>query len=300
MSKQNFIFKGVIHTDKYSYMLSISRSYKIHNDQMILYDMYINLGSYTTNNNEKKTCVDIYVMYPEAKKELPFINYKLAKLITTHYDEKCAVNEKLKRGEGTQHMINTAMYLSLKMCPFIEGFEINDTFAELQNLDPAKSWGDASTRQCNNTTITLSYFSITLYGKTWYEKNFGAYIGDSSKRNKYLHTIQTLLNLKLSDWDIFNSMFLRDTSREVKDILLKEYNKSRTYGDLFKNINKLGISNACIYLQSWIDNLMLTTDLRNYILFTQWIIPATSVKNMNLRNYKKDFFGKLENYKEKN
>jgi hypothetical protein len=283
--QQNFVFKGIIDTDKYSYTLSISRSYKIVNEEMILYDMYVNLGSYTTNNNEKKTCVDIYIMYPEAKKELPFINYKLAKLITTHYNEKCSIDEKLKRGEGTQHMINTAMYLSSKMCPFIEGFEIND----------------ASTRQCdNNTTIALSYFSITNYKKTWYEKNFGAFIGETNKRNKYNMVIESLFSLKLSEWEIFSSMFLRNTSKSIKDIIKSQYDKSITYNDLFKNIHKLGIDKACIYLQPWIENLMLTTDLRNYVLFTQWIIPISSIKSISLTNYKKNFFGKLENYVEKN
>jgi hypothetical protein len=42
---------------------------------------------------------------------------------------------------------------------------------------------------------------------------------------------------------------------------------------------------------------MLMTDLRNYVMYTQWIIPITSVKRVPLMNYKKDFSGRLENYK---
>jgi hypothetical protein len=95
-------------------------------------------------------------------------------------------------------------------------------------------------------------------------------------------------------------MFLRNTNQSVKDIIKVQYDKSKTYDELFKNIHKLGIDKACIYLQPWIENLMLTTDLRNYILFTQWIIPKASIKSIPLINYKKDFFGKFENYKEKN
>jgi hypothetical protein len=47
-----------------------------------------------------------------------------------------------------------------------------------------------------------------------------------------------------------------------------------------------------------IGQLMLSTDLRNYVMFTEWIIPVESVKRVALINYKKDFPEKLENYKE--
>jgi hypothetical protein len=246
---------------------------------------------------EEKTCVDIYVMYPDLKKELPSTNYKIAKLITTHYNEKCSIDKKLERGEGTRHMINTAMYFVSKMCPFIEGFDINDTSAVQQSPDPAIGWGDASTRQCdNNTTIALSYFSITQYQKTWYEKNFKAFIPDEQKRLKYETTIEDLLSKDLSDWDTFNAIFLRNINKDVKEVLKEIYKESKTYRSFFKNIHNQGISKACIYLQPWIEKLMMTTDLRNYVMFTQWIIPIESIKRVPLINYKKDFVGRLENY----
>jgi hypothetical protein len=284
MSKKNeYIFKGLLKTDKYDYIITINTSQLSKNGETIVYSRYFNLGAYTSDSGEKKTCVDIYVMYPEFQNVMPNVNYKIAKLITTHYNEKCSVNEKLERGEGTQHMINTAMYFVSKMCPFIEGFDIND----------------ASTRQCdNNTTIILSYFSITNYGKTWYEKNFKAYIEHKDKRNKYENIISELLMRELPDWDIFEAMFLRNVNKDIKIILKNIYDISKTYKLLFKNIHNEGISKACIYLQPWIEQLMLSTDLRNYVMFTQWIIPVESVKRVALINYKKDFSGRLENYKE--
>jgi len=277
------LFKGVLKTQKYDYIITINTSKKIYKDTEIIYSRYINIGSYISNENENKTCVDIHVMYPDSQKVLPFINYKLAKLITTHYNEKCSTDQKLERGDGTRHMINTAMYFVSKMCPFIEGFELND----------------ASTRICDNdTTITLSYFSITNYGKTWYEKNFNAYIADKLKTDKYKETINNLINLNLTDWSTFEAMFLRGVDKEIKETLKEIYKDSDTYGDLFKNIHKLGISKACIYLQPWIDNLMLSTDLRNYVLFTQWIIPISSIKRIPFVNYRKDFVGKIEDYQD--
>lgn len=318
MSKKNeYIFKGLLKTDKYDYIINIRTLQYTKNGETVVYSRYFNLGAYISESGEKKTCVDIYVMYPELENELPFINYKLAKLITTHYNEKCSVNEKLERGEGTRHMINTAMYFVSKMCPFIEGFEINDTCADQHSLDPAKSWGDVSTRQCdNNTTIILSYFSITQYGKTWYERNFEAYIGDifknkkhnknqqdNSKKEKtkmelYREIVDNLMIQKLSDFNVFKVLYLTNTKKDIQTELELLYNESKTYGELFKKIHKLGISKACIYLQPWIDNLMLSTDLRNYVMYTQWIIPVESIKRVLLINYKKEFSGKLENYKE--
>ncbi len=280
--KNNIFFKGTLQTELYTYKIMITTSQITKNGTNIIFNRYFNIGAYVTNSGEKKTCVDIYVMYPEMKKEIPSANYKIAKLITTHYNEKCSIDKKLERGEGTKHMINTAMYFVYKMCPFIEGFDIND----------------ASTRDCdNNTTIVLSYFSITGSGKTWYEKNFKAYIADTNKRNKYYNTVDTLLSRRLPTWDVFEAMFLRGIENEIIYIIKNLYDESDTYQILFKNIHNLGINKACVYLQPWIEKLMLTTDLRNYILYTQWVIPINSVKQVNLINYKKEFVGRLENYK---
>jgi hypothetical protein len=279
--KNEYIFKGILETDKYNYKIKINTSQITKNGINIIYSRYFNIGSYVSETGEKNTCVDIYVMYPEFKKEIPSINYKLAKLTTTHYNEKCSVDKKLERGEGTQHMINTAMYFVSRICPFIEGFDINDV----------------STRQCdNNTTIILSYFSITNYGKTWYEKNFKAFIADDIKRKKYESIVSDLLESKIPDWEVFNALFLRNVNKNIKDILKKIYESSTTYRSLFKGIHSEGISKACIYLQSWIENVMLSTDLRNYVMYTQWIIPVESIKRIALVNYKKEFIGKLENY----
>jgi hypothetical protein len=278
--KNDYLFKGVLETDKYNYKITINTSQSTKNGENIIYSRYFNIGAYMTET-EEKTCVDIYVMYPDLKKELPSTNYKIAKLITTHYNEKCSIDKKLERGEGTRHMINTAMYFVSKMCPFVEGFDIND----------------ASTRQCdNNTTIALSYFSITQYQKTWYEKNFKAFIPDEQKRLKYETTIEDLLSKDLSDWDTFNAIFLRNINKDVKEVLKEIYKESKTYRSFFKNIHNQGISKACIYLQPWIEKLMMTTDLRNYVMFTQWVIPIESIKRVPLINYKKDFVGRLENY----
>jgi hypothetical protein len=283
MSKKNeYIFKGILETDKYNYKIKINTSQITKDGINIIYSRYFNIGTYISETGEKKTCVDIYVMYPELKKEMPHTNYKIAKLTTTHYNEKCSVDEKLERGEGTQHMINTAMYFVSRMCPFIEGFEINDL----------------STRQCDNdTTIILSYFSITKYGKTWYEKNFKAFIVDDIKYKKYESIVSELLSSKLPDWDVFNAIFLGKINKDIKDVIKKIYEDSTTYRSLFKNIHSEGISKACIYLQPWIEKLMLTTDLRNYVMYTQWLIPVESIKRVALVNYKKEFVGRIENNK---
>jgi hypothetical protein len=272
--KNEHVFKGLLKTDKYEYKLTINTSQLTKNGETVVYSRYFNLGAYTSESGEKKTCVDIYVMYPEFKKEIPNANYKIANLITTHYNEKCSVNEKLERGEGTQHIISTAMYFVYKMCPFIDGFAIND----------------ASTRQCdNNTTIILSYFSITKYGKTWYENNFKAYIEDNEKKEKYRNIILEIFRKELPEWEIFNVMFLRNVNKDIIKKLEDIYKISKTYNSLFKNIHNEGIITACIYFQPWIEKLMLTTDLRNYVMFTQWIIPIESIKRIRLLIIKKNF-----------
>jgi len=281
----------LLKTDKYEYVITITTSQLIRNGEQIVFSRYFNIGSYITEKGEKKTCVDIYVMYPELKQIMPNANFKLANLITTHYNEKCSTDEKLERGDGTKHMINTAMYFVSKMCPHVEGFEIDD----------------ASTRECDNkTTIVLSYFSITQYGLTWYERNFGAYIEDTttdkkqreinktklSRMEEYRVKVETLMTQPLPNWDIFDVLYMKNINKDIRNEIELLFNKSTTFGQLFKNINKLGASKACIYLQPWLDVIMLSTGLRKDILFTAWVIPTKNIKRVPLINYKKDFFGK--------
>lgn len=300
--KNEYIWKGIIKTERYDYRVTTTTIHRIENGEQVIYSRYFNIGSYQTEEKEKKTCVDIYVMYEPLSRELPNINYKIAKLITTHHDERCSVDEKLQRGEGTQHMIHTALSFVYRMCNFIEGFEIND----------------ASTRLCNNsTTITLSYFSITNYGKTWYERNFNAFIpieyvkssqygerkntttkNRNDKKNgidkmkKYKDAVNNLMMQKLSDWELFTILFLRKTSNEIRSVLKELYDKSSTYGEFFKQIHSKGVGEACIYLQPWIDQLMLSTDLANYVLHTRWVIPINSINRIKITGFTREFKGK--------
>lgn len=280
-NKNEYTYKGILKTDKYEYTISIDTTIKYVDNTPIIYKRYFSFGSYTDEDGNKKTCVDIFVSYPELQKDFPNANYKIAKLITTHYNERCSVNEKLQRGDGTRHMINTAMYFVSLMCKFIEGFELNDV----------------STRQCtNNTTITLSNFSITKYGQTWYEKNFGAYILDKNKWDIYTKTMNDLMNKELQDWELFKVLFLRRVNKNIIETIYNIYTKSNTYRELFKNIHAMGMDEACIYLEPWIDELFLTSNLKNYISHTQWCIPQNSIKRVPLVNRTVKYFGKLDNY----
>ena len=276
--KDIYSYIGTIKTDKYKYKISVDSSERKIDGKDIIYSRYFNFGIYTNNLGEKKTCVDIYVMYPELQKEDRFVNYKLAKLITTHHNEKCSIDEKLNRGEGTRHMINTAMQFVCAVCPFVEGFQIND----------------ASTRKCDNDTIiTLSYFSIIQNNKTWYEKNFNASIGDASKKEKYKKIINQLKNNDLPEWETFYIQYLRNTDKEITTKLHDAYVVSKKYDDFFEKINKLGASKACILIQPWIDKFMLTTGLDSYILFTQWIIPKESISAIGDMEYVRESLRKM-------
>ena len=67
--RNEYIFKGELKTDKYTYNISIQTSSATKNGTNIIYSRYFSIGAYVLETGEKKTCVDIYVMYPEFKKE---------------------------------------------------------------------------------------------------------------------------------------------------------------------------------------------------------------------------------------
>ncbi len=232
-------------------------------------DTLIN-GSFYIGNPKttiEEACVTISVFYPGNDS---LVNSSIASLILVKYYEYCSENKKLPSGEGTIDMLNTSMSFVKQLCNFITEFKLND----------------ASSRLCDNsTTITLPYFYITQYNKTWYEAKFNAYLKEPLYTN-YKNDILRIMNTTLPDFDIFVSNHIRNSgiNKTTLDEFKKIYNSNSILQDLFKNLYKIyEVSMSCIILQPWIDTFMNNVGLNKYITMCDWYISVNTVPNISFK-----------------
>ena len=82
----------------------------------------------------------------------------ILKLESISYYERCAKNKSLERGDGTREMLKSV----LKICV--------DKFPNVKKI----YFRDVSAFPCANKYTYLSYYSLLIYGQTWYERYFQA------------------------------------------------------------------------------------------------------------------------------
>lgn len=81
----------------------------------------------------------------------------------------------------------------------------------------SKGVKDMSMRKCDNgTSISLSYFYITIHKQTWYEKQFEASLRPESSMRAYREAVDRLLSMPLEPFASFSVHFLRGCSEPVK------------------------------------------------------------------------------------
>lgn len=255
--KNNFQYEIASNLDESRYIVKHSRKIK---DNKITYDN-IKFGYIDTN----KYCIEIHVynntsMYAELSK--------------IKYDKGCSVQKTLEKGIGTQNMLKVSLSLVSQLYPEIESFIFKD-FSE---------------KECDNgANIHLGYFSLVISGKTWYEKNFGAVLKDTYLQNMYIQDKEKL-NKKVNEKiDLSDILEKAKVKKDLKEILLLEYNKSNSFKDFFSNLNKnFGKHMLCEYLQPWIREFMRAIDLERYF-YMEWEIPVKKIQDYNviIKDYKK-------------
>ncbi len=216
---------------------------------------------------KKANCVSISINTPESLLvERGYHKVDEATLPILAWDSQCAISPNLQRGLGTIHMIQTALSEAKKRYPYIKLFTLTDN----------------STITCDNTkAILLCFFSIAEYSKTWYERQFGAYIYDDKFKQRYTNGIKVLHDptLKL-DWDSFESLLKPYTTAENISILKPYYVKTSTYAEFFNQLlEKEGKRKLCVYIVNWID-IFFTYIFQFDPTTVLWAIPADSVESV--------------------
>jgi hypothetical protein len=257
------------------------RKSKILKNQSIISDYCYSYNLYF--GGIKKGCLEITIYnYNNI-----YQNNTIADLVSIQSEESCNLSGNLQKGKGTLHMINTAFHVCMRMFPWITIFKFTDT----------------SSKTCVSnkptTGVSLSAYSIALYGKTWYERSFGAEVMNLDDRKKYKDYIERLRLPKYKDmsWNVFYTNFIINYGRNNPkdqinlDIIKDAYLVSKTYREFF-DLLQYKIKNKeelCLTLQLWVENVIKHIFdfnlLLNSVLLKAWVINITNVKNIEFEKY---------------
>jgi hypothetical protein len=164
-------------------------------------------------------------------------------LIKVRYDKLCSLEYNFQRGFDTKQLLI-----------FLVKY-INDKYPAVKGL----LFNDMSTRSCDNEyEMNLAVMTYLYSEKTWYEKNFGAYISPQSKE-EWKKIITKYNASKKESWDN-----IKETIRNEEEITNKTdeemeelYRNTINWKEFFEPIyNEIGIGDFCNFVSLWIDSFI--------------------------------------------
>ena len=114
----------------------------------------------------KNKCV--YIKIPNSGDTVYLHNVKT-------YDGGCEINDMLIKGEKTVGMVNLAFNIIKQSKPHIKYISLDDRSNFSCHIGDNKYIG-----------VSLDAYNLLFHQKTWYEKNFGAYLQDKEINDIYM------------------------------------------------------------------------------------------------------------------
>lgn len=167
----------------------------------------------------------------------------LGYLIKVRYDILCSLEHIHAKGKDTKQLI----------CFLIQ--YINDKYPQVKELQ----FNDLSTRSCDNDyDVNLAVMTYLYSEKTWYQKNFGAYIAPYNEQ-EFNKIKQKYNESKKVKWSEMSETIINNPVTHMTDLELETlYYSSTTWTKFFQTIfNKLEIADFCIFISNWIDSFIL-------------------------------------------
>lgn len=209
--------------------------------------------------NEKQVCLDLQIMFPDNDERLlQAMNPSIATLSKIEALEECSyleVSESyMDKFSFGKEIIYAVISIILTNIPHIKSIKLND-----------KSY-----IPCNRSyreTLDLPTYYIALYGKTWYESNFNAYINQKDKYEKYREDVTLYCSEDLKKSIAFSELALLPTIHtnayaeskfhENYAEYEKQYINAKTLPDFFKQINKnLSRKERCKFFKAWLEQFI--------------------------------------------
>ena len=160
------------------------------------------------------------------------------------YYPRCANNRDLEKGDGTREMIMSILQICIDAFPDVKRVLLKDV----------------SDFHCNNKRVLLSYYSLLLYGQTWYERHFSA-------RPLHKEDGKTL--------DNFRKLLLTKPKRGVFSFY--EHADCTNWHEYFQNYKQ---AHGCEVFHEYQKEFEKVAQIK--LFYSSWYIRARDVKNYNI------------------
>jgi hypothetical protein len=193
-------------------------------------------------------------------------------LMQVKSEPECGYNSFLENGE-TPDMIKAGLQLCADIVPGLKLFRLNDD----SNIECGESKGSSPPRSLGKP-FSLPQYSIAIYGKTWYERHFGAKLENERKYIAYRNSVE-ILSKHIPDTMTFEEFSRQNVlSQEQVEILQGPFEKARTWYDFFKAVPR---KQSCIAFYNWLPffiNNILDGEFNN----NGWIINIDSMEKVDM------------------
>jgi hypothetical protein len=240
----NFIVK----TPKYDFNLTIS--YNIRDEELISQTLFIGC-----NENSCVIIINIPSILDRNSRYYNMYRPNVAKIPYLFYDS----------GYGIRYMIKTIFKIVKDRYIHIDTFEFDDESKIKCILNGS------------NNEISLAHYSVALYGKTWYERNFNAELKDNDDKIKYKNAVKIFSDpTKKLPFPFAFADYYYGEDRIKFDKFENIYNKTNTYNEFFIKLKEEYNEKFREITVDWLDNFVNKLLGWNYLNST-WVIKINNV-----------------------
>ena len=196
-------------------------------------------------------------------------NNPTAYIDRVEYDLRCAMDDMLKRQNGTFDLVRTALWIVRTRFPHITTITLKDD-SHIYCEDGSKRY-----------KLSLAYDYILKYGETWYQNKFHATLPDN-----YLQDFQD--SLKCLTEPLENIDYLISRGANYLEQYQSIYLDSSSPSDFFKRLREKYGDQYCHQVCTWIGKYMHLLDVK--LFYDLWFIPVDKVEepsNYTIQKIKK-------------
>jgi len=244
-----------------------------------------------SGNPKKTSCITIIITNNKKTAILNNVSFKTG---------KCSLLFDDYQKGSIKNLVKCSLIFCYKKFPFIKKFILTDN----------------STIDCGIIEISLADLQYVKYGKTWYQKYFGAKPFYKNKIKIIKRELKNIKNKKLTTSFIkdakkyYDIYYTKNNVNKLIDVLKEYYNKNLTYGEYINilNNNDYDCSTYCyifneifgkkLYGEEWIIKINSVKKYSNDTIYTSKKIEKIK-KNSNIERYN-NIVNKLDINKYKN
>jgi hypothetical protein len=198
-------------------------------------------------------CVKAQVMLPGSAYDGVF-DIRIGDLPHVQYNQLCNLEGNFKRGVDTTMILRTMLTWIHTNYPHVTHLRFTDT-----------SW-----RDCYDKTISLAKMSYLLYGKTWYQKHFDAFVDPD-----YASSLREAEE-RFAAWKSKITWDMLCDSIEYCVPYKHEFESAKTWQEFFRAVrDDMGVADFCEWVSPWID-LVMDKYMGLNLQSIKWYMPVVS------------------------